>query len=673
MSLSLDLTDLNYPQIVKTIFIVDKDKQYTFDVDQNIAFKNLKLVLISAANLSHFNLHIFHEGIEYTSKENETLQSLFPNLETIIFTLSLRSPSQSVDDSDELVKVNLCQKSYCTEHEAKFTYFYCYTCKKSICSVCFISEAHKNHTIKEKYDYLQSSKHLIERMCSNLNEGFKCLDDEYIIQFKDNIRNKLFGSLVKMLKNIEEKLIFLFDEFVEKEKNNLHNVKQNITSFKHVCMEGIDELKDKISFEDMMLDESIFLSFDKKFNDVNKEKEKIKNDIDRYLLFKSELKIIGNAIDKIYNELYTYLDKYLNNDIYSKISKEINSNEILPIKSKTIMNQLFSNIKCNTKKYCAKKKVNKINITNNDENINNNFNNFSMDIENNQSTPIKKKNIDQSNATSTDEKSLESQKLNNIPAKYVCKPVEDSNNILVYNVQKQQVEKKAVDLNELAIPFLPASCAWYNYNNYLYITGGKINSKYSSLFMRYNPETNIIERLNDLPYKKESHSICTDDSDNMYLVGGLNNTILKYNLVKGKWTILKNELIKMRRNPICFLYNSFLYIFFGIGENNEFLNSYERVDIFNNKIEIFNTGHYHMVNGTVVIYESYVYFFGGRTETGITNKTIKFNPATNRVMNTNVNLIEPASFHQNNLLKIGDNNYGNFSLEDNSFIKFNFY
>ena len=36
-------------------------------------------------------------------------------------------------------------------------------------------------------------------------------------------------------------------------------------SLKKNCGEGLDELKEKICIEDMMLDEEIFLTFDKKF------------------------------------------------------------------------------------------------------------------------------------------------------------------------------------------------------------------------------------------------------------------------------------------------------------------------------------------------------------------------------------------------------------------------
>jgi hypothetical protein len=116
---------------------------------------------------------------------------------------------------------------------------------------------------------------------------------------------------------------------------------------------------------------------------------------------------------------------------------------------------------------------------------------------------------------------------------------------------------------------------------------------------------------------------------------------------------------------------STLYIFFGKDESEQYLYSFEKVDLNNEKIEIHDTGKYHMIFGTVVLYENNIYFFGGKNEKGITNTSIKFNPLNNTIESGIVNLVQPAFFHQSNLLKIGEKCYGNFSLEDNSFIKFN--
>ena len=134
------------PKIVKAIFIVDKDRRYSLDVNQTISIYNLKKMIIAAAFLGK-NLRIFHEGIEYTNNESDSLLDLFPELDTIIFDLQLSY--ENIEEFDDLIKLKLSDK-YCPLHFSKYPYFYCHTCKKSICSECAKSGQHKNHDIKEK-------------------------------------------------------------------------------------------------------------------------------------------------------------------------------------------------------------------------------------------------------------------------------------------------------------------------------------------------------------------------------------------------------------------------------------------------------------------------------------------------------------------------------------------
>ena len=55
-------TSKNLPKIVKTIFILDKNRRYSFDVNQNITIRLLKSMIDAAANLNRAHLRIFHEG-----------------------------------------------------------------------------------------------------------------------------------------------------------------------------------------------------------------------------------------------------------------------------------------------------------------------------------------------------------------------------------------------------------------------------------------------------------------------------------------------------------------------------------------------------------------------------------------------------------------------------------
>ena len=346
------MSTLEYPKIRKAIFIVDKERRYGFDVNQNITIHSLKKMIIAAAGLGK-NLRIYHEGKEYTHYDADSLDFLFPNLDVVIFDLSVSY--DSIDEMDELIKLKLSYK-YCPIHFSKYPYFYCYNCGKSICSECIKSGAHIGHDYKEKYDYLISSRNLTQQLFKNLNEGVDKIDEKYLLELKDKIKFKYFESLVKMVRAIEAKLVQLIDEFVIKNKSNIDVVRKNMTDLRNNIEEGLDELKDKISIEDMMLDEEIFLTFDRKYRNISSEKNKIIGDIEAYNQFKQQLKILGDSIEDIYNEIYAFLDKYLTSDIYSKISRKIESVDIIPVSKKDIMRSLLSDIKKKPKLFRSKKK-----------------------------------------------------------------------------------------------------------------------------------------------------------------------------------------------------------------------------------------------------------------------------------------------------------------------------
>jgi len=343
----------NLPKIVKAIFIVDKNRRYSFDVNQTTKIHYLKKIIIAAAALGH-NLRLFHEGQEYTDNESDSLLDLFPDLDVIIFDLELSY--ENIEELDDIIKLKLTDK-YCPLHFAKYPYFYCHTCKKSICSECAKSGAHKNHDVKEKYDYLQSSQNLVKNIFGNVGDWKVGQEDEYYLKLKDKIHFKYFDSLIKMLKEIEGKLALLVDEFVKKNKKNIEKIKKGMIQVRNNVAEGFDDLKDKIDIEDMMLDEEIYLTFDSKYKDVMKNKNKILGDIETYNQFKQKLKMLEDNIDKIYNEIFVFLDKYRDNEIYNEITKKINEKEVSPVNKKFVDEIMLSDVKKKKKLFRKRKRI----------------------------------------------------------------------------------------------------------------------------------------------------------------------------------------------------------------------------------------------------------------------------------------------------------------------------
>ena len=669
------MSQKNLPKIIKTICVLDKNRRYSFDVNQNITIRSLKKMIDAAANLSRAHIRLWHNGQEYTSNDEDSLDFLFPTLEVIIFDLSISV--DSIDVYDDLISLKL-NKEYCPLHFSKYPYFYCYTCGKSICSECLFSKAHNSHNYKEKYDYLQSGQELVAQLFRDLNDNIKGADDQFILSLKDRIRLQFFSKLKKMVEEIEKKLVEVLDEFIKRNRKNIEIVKNNMISLRKHCGEGLEELKDKICIEDMMLDEEIFLTFDKKFKDIESEKNKIFRDIEEYKQFKQQLKVIEDAVEKIYKEIYIFLEKYLTSDIYMKIIKEIEKIDIIPLNKKDIFYRILSDVKKRPKLYRSSNKKLLRSRLDEDENMEEykpGKNNLTTSLfSSNKQENYPNYNLRQNNNSEIDNKNLIETGSFYLETKYVCQPIEKTNQILVYDVANKTVHTQQFE-NNLFISEIPSSCAWLNFKNNLYISGGEINGKISKSMLKYDPEKNNFEILPQIPDSKEFHSMCCDENDNIYLIGGLNNTVLKYNINNQKWTTFKNKLVAQRNHPICLVKDNDLYIFFGSDIYGGYVNSYEKTSIGGKSNFILYNPEQNInleYACTFETIENSILFFGGRNENGALNTCWKFTPSTQKFELSSYKLGKPSYFHQCFFSEIGNNCFGYFSLENSEFVKINF-
>ena len=367
------------PRIRQTLFIVDNKRQYLFDVNENITIKKLKQMIVAAAELNKVGLRIFHDGTEYTNYDNNSLDQLFPNLQKVEFYIQY-SYGQ-VEDLEEIIDLKLLQ--YCDLHDNKYPYFYCFTCGKSICTDCVRSGEHNGHEIKEKYDYLQESRNLVELLFKDLNDLFKNVkggSEESVEELKAKVSMQFFPTLVKMVKDIEKKMLNLIIFFLEKEKGNFKTIENNINLLKSHCQEGLDKLKNEIVIEDIMIDENVFLTFHQKFQEIGKEKDKFKDDIEKYKKFSGNLIIIKNIIEKTYKEIYDFLLKYLKETEFEDIKNKIDSENINVVDKGKIFDVLLSNVKRRTgsikrepRKTYLPPKTNEFIIEENEEEMNENI------------------------------------------------------------------------------------------------------------------------------------------------------------------------------------------------------------------------------------------------------------------------------------------------------------
>ena len=87
----------------------------------------------------------------------------------------------------------------------------------------------------------------------------------------------------------------------------------------------------------------------------------------------------------------------------------------------------------------------------------------------------------------------------------------------------------------------------------MYITGGADDKKVLSSFFSYDPKTNRVVTLPDLPAPRHSHTMCTDTLGNLYVIGGNLREIHKFNTNTLVWETLKTSLTVERHFPICYI------------------------------------------------------------------------------------------------------------------------
>ena len=808
-----------FPTIIKTKFILDKNRQYEFDVDNNISMYALKRMITAATDNSHLSsIEIKYKGKSleniYNKKENKDENSplyiLFNNEKYIEFTLKINY--KNIEEFNYLIKLKL--KNYCSLHNGKYPYFYCFTCNKSFCSVC-LNEFHQNHNVKEKYDYLQSTKSLIEQCFYDLDDILKNVTEingNKIDELRKDITLENFPRLIEQIRFIENKLLSLITYFVEKEKLNYQNIKKNVISLKKYCAEGIDKLKSEIEIEDMMTDEKIFLTFHEKLNTIAKEKEKFNNDVQIFKNYSDILNHIINTSWNTYKEILDFLmgisnNNVMFNNIKSRIDNE-NINEInkeniddilktdykkpkqkgeensylknSPFIEKEVISDNNNNlivkktvIKTNTPdmtnfdnennfdnnlnnnqnnnfnnyKNTLINSINSYNNKNNSFNINNSFNNNNSSFNNNNSSfnnnnsfnsnnNFDNNNNNQNNSFQNNNNILKSNQISytfgfrpnnnqniniqnqvfqtatfpnntNITPltektefketdssdlsissyeptvnttriyKLICNVIPNSKHVLIFDASTNKISRKNLEFPpQMGLSQFLVNSAWVNYNNHLYVSGGIYGS---NSFILYNPIKSRFTRHTDSLFSHEEHSLIAN-GEYVFLVGGFNNKTERYNIKEKKFESL-GELKFIQKRPILFIYNNYLYSFFGMNENNQIIDKVQRRNIKNLKgkweeVAINNENNVDAKfygAGIIKISEDVIYFLGGKGNDGLKQTCIEFNFKNMSINNTPYKLDDKAYFKDSVVMRLSENTYGNFSLENgNPFLKITF-
>ncbi|MCQ2820460.1 MAG: hypothetical protein MJ252_24620 [archaeon] len=661
------------PRIRQVVFIHSADRQYCFDVNENITFHNLKKMISAASDVGKLGLRIFHDGEEFTKYEKETLDYFFPTQEKVVF--DLRFTSQATDDYDRLLKVRLNQE-FCKFHPGKYPYFYCFTCNKSICSQCVLDGDHQGHNIFEKYDYLQSSRILIDRLFKDINVQLENLGEDKVNELYNKIGGNI-GELIRMLQQIEGNMKHLVEQYYTDNQDYIEQIKKNYQRLKGSCAEGLDLLKNKLDIEDMMLNEEIFLTFHKKYRALELQRDKFLEDIKKQKEFNEGLKKLEGVIDQTYGDIYAFLIKYLSQNMINGFIKELQLISVEPLDKQKVIDEILRGVipqdKESFKESYRKKGPGNYHFEGDELHIigGSGCGSYSKEIEDHlkhceHCSSAKKMGMSliDDNASLASDVEGELQKGKTV---YLACPVMGGCELVVYNSKDKNVYHNTIQSVFFQEGFVDG-CAWVNYKNNLYVAGGIKNGRPCQDFYKYNPVKNEITRLSPMPEGRWGHSMCSNDNC-IYLVGGNDKSILKYDLKANKWSKMKMSLREKRFHPIAFIRGEELFAIFGeddarmlpsgekgrlgqTGAMTKFVDDSENMRIF---------------AGTIFTSPDEVMMVGGQDRLKhILSTGLKLNLVTGSTTPTAKQLSLSAFFGQTLLPLCDCGTYGYFSKEENN-------
>ena len=236
----------------------------------------------------------------------------------------------------------------------------------------------------------------------------------------------------------------------------------------------------------------------------------------------------------------------------------------------------------------------------------------------------------------------------------VLKPFENPFRILVFSPADFTTSFKRYPPDTIKYfnldSFSDTASAYCNTDRGLYISGGKNKGKGTKDFLKICNLKLTIDKLPEIPYKKENHSMIFIPKNYIYFVGGCTKDTFFYDTSSnlfGEWAPLKQEKISP---ALALVNNRYLYAFTEQKDKRKF-DFIERTDLKKvpewEKITVKVVEPFPMHNfGAAVGNDGRVYFLGGRRDKG--EKIYCYN--------TLKNIIEPCG-QENSSLKISDKTF----------------
>ena len=256
---------------------------------------------------------------------------------------------------------------------------------------------------------------------------------------------------------------------------------------------------------------------------------------------------------------------------------------------------------------------------------------------------------------------------------YILAPVSQTNSIKI--ITSDNTEERTVSLKfpeNFGFNAFLLDCAHCNCtkNRCLYISGGiepTSEQKRSKVLLCVDitkPDELKITKKAPMNYPRCGHTMVCDDKY-IYSVGGEDLAVVeRYDIENDIWETLPN-MISKRMYPILFIYNGYLYAFFGKYANGEYPCSIERLNISkNSRIEkpswemvlFSNNNNIDLKCYGCALYEAngLLYFLGGKCNEQTSNKVFFFNFEFRFLEQEVSELLWKEYFRENLLHKLGE-------------------
>ncbi len=339
-------------KVRQVVFHFDKKSDFRYDVNQNIRIIDLKRMIETALQIPRYKIRLYHNNIEYTRTDDSRLETLFPNLQLIEFKVSL-SPSTSTDPSEKEIALKLRLGEFCNQHTYKYPCHFCFDCNVSFCSICNLENLHTDHETIEKYDYLQDTHILVNRIFKRVSEDINNLrfeNEENVINFESYLKEEFFDKLRNLISEIEGRIKNLINVYLDSSKNSLRQIQNNFDTILDNCAVELDNRKSELEMENMLIDQSVIVNYYNTILQIHSQKKPIENEIFKFFDLVKSFDLIKPIAENLFYEIKDSLLNKLNLDTYRVCEEDILKNKIYPVNVEKFKAKLRQDILNSTSK-----------------------------------------------------------------------------------------------------------------------------------------------------------------------------------------------------------------------------------------------------------------------------------------------------------------------------------